>query len=154
MTHKNPTHTCHHLHLDDIHNHKHLDHNLLIHLHEHDGAIIASWEGAISMDYQIAVKKTKTMLEDIARWVEERGGFIGHIKSVAKRLEEGTLLSITDAGSGVNVKRGQQAQVEIKMTVIVYSINPEELQTRLSDLMIGLMTGYSKQSWILNERGK
>lgn len=124
-----------HEHLHE-HGHEHHDHGNApkhgVSISEMEGAVIASlsFEDYVEATaHQSVCDKVAEKLSDIARWVREQGGAVGHIKSII--TQGGTITTLSTTGSAVQAREQADLRCQIDLAVIVFGIEPEVLRLKL-----------------------
>ena len=104
-------------------------------VHEHDGAIVAS--GALIV-YTAAPHELRhdvaDAVEAIAAQVGQLNGVVGHIKAsfVATSYD---MLSVTEAGGEVDLKRAPELEVKIGLTAIAFKVPMMTMRELVADAL-------------------
>lgn len=99
--------------------------NSWVNSQNHDGAIVISAGCSIHGDQETISSVIVSQLKDLAVFVQERGGVVGHIKaSIETNLVK--MFSITD--QDVMTKQATEQEIEIHFAVIVFSVKIEEVK--------------------------
>ncbi|MBU4440692.1 MAG: hypothetical protein L6276_02520 [Acetobacterium sp.] len=129
---------CGHDHDDhkdhDHHEHQHpkLGHNDISITH-HENAVIVSAEREISGDYA-QVKETLALgLKELADWVDNQNGLVGHIKAHLSAKGNSAMLSTT--GDAVQIKETEGTGILINLAVIVFVENETGLADQVTQLL-------------------
>lgn len=123
---------CGHHHGKECEHHKHEDENsLLVKVFMHEHATIASACFVSNDEIDILQEDIARILEDIASWVTENNGIIGHLKSSLQTEGETIMLSLTD--EKVESKRVKSKKCKISMACIVFGIDERDMEKKLSE---------------------
>ena len=99
----------------------------------HENALIVSVEREISGDYN-HVKETLALgLEELANWVEDQNGLVGHIK--AHLSEKGSSAMLSTTGDAVQIKETSNPGILINLAVIVFVENEAGLTDQVDRLL-------------------
>lgn len=109
--------------------------NCWINSQDHDGAIVISAGCSIRGDHEIISSVIVSQLKDLAVFVQERSGVVGHMKA---SLETNVvkMFSITDFD--VMTKQATEQEIDINLAVIVFSVEIEDMKQavlRMLDLL-------------------
>ena len=113
---------------------------------QHQNSIIGSFtvvSHAAADDLDEFVKKK---LKTLADWVSANQGIIGHIKASVKHPGSVTMYSITD--DAVSLKERTDNPIRVSITMIVFFIKKEEVQTQLEICLkeIKILEKYADES--------
>ncbi len=107
--------------------------NLSVEVCIHDQATVGS-ASFVSGESSEELREDMThVLEDIASWVTESGGIIGHIKCSLQNEGETTMLSLTD--DEVSCRRVESRTCKVNIACIVFGTDEEDLGRKLSDML-------------------
>jgi hypothetical protein len=95
----------------------------------HEGAIVGTLEQTVSGnsgEWKVLVREA---ISGLARWTEEQGGLVGHIKA-SLQTPEGTLI-FSCTGDEVHIRESPDPGTTLAFTAIVFFVNEEQLKKRL-----------------------
>lgn len=101
--------------------------------HTHEGAAVVSGNVEITGDIEQIKEWLQIELENLALWIEEQGGIIGHIKAYIEGGGYGTMLSTT--GRDVQCKTIANTAVQVNVASIVYGVNIKEVECKVADII-------------------
>jgi len=114
------------------HQHPKLGHNNISITH-HENAVIVSAEREISGDFT-QTKETLTLgLKELADWVDNQNGLVGHIK--AHLAEKGKSAMLSTTGDEVQVKEIHHPTVILNLAVIVFVADEDGLANHISAMI-------------------
>ena len=120
-------HEHHHEHdHDHCHDHEHEHHHGGVEVHEHEGAVAASFRKEIPGNGEAAKEKLREAMKELAKDLKEKGAFIGHIKACVRESDEAVMLSITK--DILDEKTENSPMTEVTFAAIVFNIEAEELE--------------------------
>lgn len=129
-------HDHHHDHEHEHHHHDH-EHNEApkqgVTMSRHDDAIIGTVVINIKGDYESGVNTLKRCMNEVARWVEDEGGLVGHIKAFVREEVRSCMISVPEAGD-VQIKEGGCRQICVENANIVFGVDIEKFEEKLKDL--------------------
>lgn len=102
-----------------------------VHIQKTEGAIAASFSVDIA-DGKDMEKVIGDEMQELARWVNDKGGIIGHIKSRITESEPTVFLSITS--DVLQRKTAAEKRTAIGFAAIVFNVNQEELQIMMTEI--------------------
>jgi len=120
--------------------HEHCNHEQCSHNHSHDGikskihdgAVVISTEREIQGSIKVIKDKLETEIKNLAKWVEEKDGIVGHIKAYINSEGLGYMLSYTAAE--VQLKEVPPTNIHVSLTAIVFSVNLYDLECRFAEV--------------------
>ncbi len=131
----------HHHHHDDEcgcgHEHEHDHHHhddgapYIVDGHTHEGASVGTGALTVTGIYAELEDAVKENLRELAGWVTDQGGIIGHIKSSMVSTHT-TMLSITE--DDVHVIAPQEEEMRINLAAIVFGVALEDLEKQVETI--------------------
>jgi len=121
-----------HHHEHDCCEHEHHHEHEVIKLHEHEGAIAASFEKDCSKSLEEIKEILSDSMKDLGLWVKEEHGVIGHIKSSISVVSETEMLSLTKDTVYETVTKGGASKVSF--AAIVIGVHDHELEEELEKI--------------------
>ncbi|NTW71676.1 MAG: hypothetical protein HGA49_05480 [Eubacteriaceae bacterium] len=119
------------------HHHKHHEGkepgNLSMKVYKHDQATVASACFVSREEVHSLQKKISEILKDMAGWVSENNGIIGHLKSSLQTQGETIILSLTE--DSVNANKSGSKEVTINLACIVFGIDEKDMEKKLADVL-------------------
>lgn len=98
----------------------------------HDAASVASGECVVLItEEKIFREKLGNRLKCLANWVNEKNGFVGHIKAGIEYTHT-EMMSITDIE--LQEKKGPTIRIRCSIAAIVFGIEIEELKRQAEDI--------------------
>ena len=127
-------HECEHAHHQESahdHNHGHVHNHEHEHSHEeqgisvtlHEGAVVGTVRFTISQSLNITLGDIKERLAEIAEEIEEKGGYIGHIKGILQESGRMCRISVVEAGSVDTEIMGRPDATDIECVLIVFNMD-------------------------------
>lgn len=98
----------------------------------HEGAIVGALEQTVSGNAGERKALVRDAISGLARWAEEQGGLVGHIKA-SLQTREGTAI-FSCAGDEVHIRELADTGTELSFTAIVFFVDEEQLKKRLEEL--------------------
>lgn len=95
----------------------------------HEGAIVGALEQTVSGNAGERKALVRDAISGLARWTEEQGGLIGHIKASLQTKEGTAIFSCT--GDEVHIREFPDPGTTLAFTAIVFFVNEEQLKKRL-----------------------
>ena len=131
----------HHHHDDECgcgheHEHEHHHHHddgapYIVDGHTHEGASVGTGALTVTGIYGELEDAVKENLRELAGWVTDQGGIIGHIKSSMVSTHT-TMLSITE--DDVHVIAPQEEEMRINLAAIVFGVALEDLEKQVETI--------------------
>ena len=95
----------------------------------HEGAIVGALEQTVSGNAGERKALVRDAISGLARWTEEQGGLVGHIKA-SLQTQEGTVI-FSCAGDEVHIREFPDTGTALSFTAIVFFVDEEQLKKRL-----------------------
>lgn len=104
----------------------------------HDAASVASGECVVLIaEENIFREKLRNSLKSLADRINEKNGFVGHIKAGIEYTHT-EMMSVTD--TDLQEKKGPNIRIRCNITAIVFGIEIEELKRQTEDIFQELCT--------------
>lgn len=104
----------------------------------HDAASVASGECVVLIaEEKPFCEKLENRLKDLANWINEKNGFVGHIKAGIE-FTHTVMMSITDID--LQKKTGSSIRIRCSIAAIVFGIEVIELKRQVGDIFQDLCT--------------
>lgn len=98
----------------------------------HEGAIVGTLEQTVSGNAGERKALVRETISGLARWTEEQGGLVGHIKASLQTKEGTAIFSCT--GDEVHIREFPDTGGALSFTAIVFCVDEEQLKKRLEEL--------------------
>ncbi|GHU96751.1 hypothetical protein FACS189483_00610 [Spirochaetia bacterium] len=125
-----------HDHSDHGHSHEHdHDEHDFISISHHEESIIAVFRRSITESYSGVTELAEARMRVIAEAITAKGGIIGHIKAIVTAEGDRCMLSLTDAGVGVQKRPLAGESANLELVVIVFCIEADDLREIIRSAM-------------------
>nr|WP_320025303.1 hypothetical protein [uncultured Acetobacterium sp.] len=114
------------------HNHDAGHHHHGIESHLHDDVLVCSGKRDIIGDLETIKQNLVGEIEILAKWIQEIGGIIGHVKALVERDSPITMISTT--GEDVTVKEMAGSSIHASVVTIVFNTDAQSLECRIASL--------------------
>jgi|GEM_PF-2420641 len=108
-------------------------------VHEHEGAIVASGALIINTSHPQEFRhEVADEVERIAAEIGRGGGIVGHVKAsfVATSFD---MLSVTEAGAQVTLKRAPELEIKIGLTAIAFHLTDKAMESLVRQSLENLL---------------
>lgn len=100
----------------------------------HDGAIVISGDLEIQGSLKLIKDKVEMELTNFGKWVEDKGGIVGHIKAYIKSEGLGYMISFTFGE--VQCKEVPPVNVNVSLVAIVFNVDLHEAECRFAEILV------------------
>lgn len=118
---------CEHQHCNHSHSHDGIKSKI------HDGAVVISAEREIQGSIKVIKDKLEMEIKNLAKWVEEKDGIVGHIKAYIK--SEGLAYMLSYTAEEVQLKEVPPINIHVSLTAIVFNVDIHEMECRSAEVL-------------------
>lgn len=95
-----------------------------IFISHHEGATVFTVTRGYPLSYEEMLAIIPERLQQLSAWVEENGGFVGHIKGSVTDVSRCAMLSTT--GGACSIKETTSPSVKLRLTCIIFMFTIDE----------------------------
>lgn len=99
--------------------------------HLHEDATIATAQFTSPRPLDAIETSVRTILARVTGWVEEQGGFVGHVKASLGQKGPFIMVSMTDAE--IVDSKSAAPVVEVEIAAIVFGVELDDLESALGE---------------------